>query len=58
MYATGASPSIATLVAIQGVIPPSIYSTTTSYDPKAKKCTEEETDQSFTSGLDVEIGYT
>ena len=62
MYATGASPSTATLVAIQGVVPPSIYSTTISkkpsYDPKAKKCTEDETDQSFTSGLDVEIGYT
>ena len=63
MYATGASPSTAALVAVQGAVPTSTYTTTISkkpsYDPEEKKCSVEEgDDDAFTSGPEVEIGYT
>lgn len=61
MLATGASPSTARLMAVQGAVEPSTYSTTISpkpsYDPNTKKCTVKE-DETFIRGLQVEIGYT
>ena len=60
MFAKGPSPSKSSLVAIQGAVPPSTYTTkiskTQTYDPKTKQCSAKQDD--FVSGLEVTIGYT